>query len=63
MRQLTYGIPTAADEVGLRKLAKQLRAGKLQVKFFGRYPLHANFILPIETIKSIQSSAMSAAAI
>ena len=45
MRQLTYGIPTAADEVGLRKLAKQLRAGKLQVKFFGRYPLHAKLYL------------------
>ena len=33
------------DEVGLCKLAKQLRAGKLQVKFFGRYPLHAKLYL------------------
>ena len=45
MQQLTYGIPTARDEAGLRKLAGQLRAGKLQVKFFGAYPLHAKLYL------------------
>ena len=45
MRQLTYGIPTIQDENGLRKLAEQLRAGRLQVKFFGRYPLHAKLYL------------------
>ncbi len=45
MRQLTYGMPTIQDEVGLRKLAEQLRAGRLQVKFFGRYPLHAKLYL------------------
>ena len=44
-RQLTYGIPTASDEVGLQKLAKQLRAKRLQVKFFGAYPLHAKLYL------------------
>ena len=44
-RQLTYGIPTARDEAGLRNLAKQLRAGRLQVKFFGAHQLHAKLYL------------------
>lgn len=45
VRQLTYGIPTSEDEAGLRKLAKQLSKGVLQVKFFGSYPLHAKLYL------------------
>ena len=45
MRQLTYGIPTASDQFGLKKLAEQLRAGRLQVKFFGAYQLHAKLYL------------------
>ena len=45
MRQLTYGVPTAKDELGLQKLAKQLKAGQLQVKFFGAYQLHAKLYL------------------
>ena len=44
-RQLTYGTPTSDDELGLHKLAKQLRSGQLQVKFFGDYPLHAKLYL------------------
>jgi len=40
-KQLTWGIPTATDEAGLRKLAAQLRGGKVTVKFFGAHPLHA----------------------
>lgn len=44
-KQLTYGIPTAADQAGLKKLAKQLRAGKLLVKFFGAHRLHAKLYL------------------
>ncbi len=43
--QLTYGIPTAADEAGLRKLAAQLRNKKLVVRFFGAHPLHAKLYL------------------
>ncbi len=43
--QLTYGIPTASDEAGLRKLARQLRDGKLSVSFFGAHPLHAKLYL------------------
>ncbi len=45
MRQLACGIPTARDEAGLQHLAKQLRAKRLQVKFFGAYPLHAKLYL------------------
>ena len=44
-RQLTYGTPTTKDEKGLQQLAKQLKSGKLQVKFFGDYPLHAKLYL------------------
>ncbi|WP_424947155.1 helicase-related protein [Candidatus Spongiihabitans sp.] len=44
-RQLTFGTPTANDQVGLKQLATQLRKQQLQVKFFGRYPLHAKLYL------------------
>src|SRR2546428_12875390 len=43
--QLTFGVPTNADEAGLRRLAGQLRAGKLVVKLFLRHPLHAKLYL------------------
>ena len=43
--QLTIGAPTAADEAGLRRLARQLRAGKLVVKLFCRHALHAKLYL------------------
>lgn len=43
--QITLGIPTGADEAGLRRLAKQLRAKKLVVKLFLPYPLHAKLYL------------------
>src|SRR6266496_1141648 len=39
--QLTIGAPTDEDEVALRKLAKQLREKKVQVKLFLSHPLHA----------------------
>src|SRR5437867_2138908 len=39
--QLAYGIPTNADEAGLRRLAEQLRSGKVQAKLFLRHTLHA----------------------
>ncbi len=44
-QQLAYGMPTAQDEAGLQKLAKQLRAGRLHVKFFGAHQLHAKLYL------------------
>ena len=43
--QLTLGAPTAADEAGLRRLARQLRAGKVVVKLFCRHSLHAKLYL------------------
>ena len=43
--QLTIGSPNNADEAGLRRLAKQLRAGKVQVKLFLRHQLHAKLYL------------------
>jgi superfamily II DNA or RNA helicase len=43
--QLTLGIPSDADEACLRRLAKQLRAGKVVVKLFLRHPLHAKLYL------------------
>jgi superfamily II DNA or RNA helicase len=44
-KQLTLGTPTNQDEAGLRRLAQQLRAGKLVVKLHLRYPLHAKLYL------------------
>lgn len=44
-RQLTVGAPTNEDEAGLRRLAAQIRAGKVIVKLFLRHPLHAKLYL------------------
>jgi superfamily II DNA or RNA helicase len=43
--QLTIGVPTNADEIGLRKLANQLIAKKVVVKLFLRHSLHAKLYL------------------
>ena len=43
--QLCYGVPTDADEAGLRRLCRQLKSNKLTVKFFAGYPLHAKLYL------------------
>ncbi len=43
--QLTLGAPTDDDEAGLHRLARQLRAGQLQVKLFLTHPLHAKLYL------------------
>jgi hypothetical protein len=43
--QLTIGIPTDADEIGLRRLAAQIRARKVVVKLFLRHTLHAKLYL------------------
>ncbi len=43
--QLTVGAPTNEDEVGLRRLASQIRAKKVVVKLFLRHPLHAKLYL------------------
>ena len=43
--QLTIGAPTDADEASLRKLARQLREKKVQVKLFLSHTLHAKLYL------------------
>ena len=43
--QLAFGVPTNADEAGLRRLAAQIKAGKLVVKLFLRHTLHAKLYL------------------
>ena len=43
--QLPFGAPTNQDEAGLRKLARQIRAGKVVVRLFLRHALHAKLYL------------------
>ncbi len=43
--QLMVGMPTNADEAGLRRLASQITTGKLVVKLFLRHPLHAKLYM------------------
>lgn len=44
-QQLMVGAPTNIDEAGLQRLRQQLHTGKLVVKLFLRYPLHAKLYL------------------
>lgn len=43
--QLCFGVPTDADEAGLRLLLRQLKSNKVVVKLFTSYPLHAKLYL------------------
>ena len=43
--QLTLGMPSNADEAGLRRLAGQLKAGKVSVRLFLKHTLHAKLYL------------------
>ncbi|MCY4082713.1 MAG: helicase-related protein [Caldilineaceae bacterium] len=43
--QLTFGAPSNREEAGLRRLSKQLKAGKVVVKLFLAHPLHAKLYL------------------
>ena len=43
--QLTAGAPSNEDEAGLQRLRAQIQAGKLVVKLFLSYPLHAKLYL------------------
>jgi DNA replication protein DnaC len=43
--QLTFGAPSDEDEVGLRRLAAQIRERKVVVKLFLKHPLHAKMYL------------------
>ena len=44
-QQLTFGIPTNADEAALHRLTEQLKAKRVIVKLFLRHPLHAKLYL------------------
>jgi superfamily II DNA or RNA helicase len=44
-KQLTIGVPTNQDEVGLRRLSTQIKTNKLQIKLFLSYSLHAKLYL------------------
>ena len=44
-QQLTFGLPTNADEAALHRLTEQLRAKRVIVKLFLRHPLHAKLYL------------------
>jgi hypothetical protein len=44
-RQLTFGMPDNTTAAALRQVARQLRAGKLRVKLFLPYPLHAKLYM------------------
>ncbi len=44
-QQLMFGAPTNQDEIGLRRLAAQIRSKKVIVKLFLRHPLHAKLYL------------------
>ncbi len=43
--QLAAGVPSKADEISLRRLAEQLRAGKVKVKLHLQHTLHAKLYL------------------
>jgi hypothetical protein len=43
--QLTLGMPSNADEAGLRRLAAQLKGGQVTVRLFLKHPLHAKLYL------------------
>ena len=44
-QQLTFGLPTNADEAALHRLIEQLKAKRVIVKLFLRHPLHAKLYL------------------
>lgn len=48
-RQLTFGVPNNADEIGLRQLARRLKEKKVVAKLFLRHPLHAKLYLLFRT--------------
>ncbi|OPY66764.1 MAG: ATP-dependent helicase HepA [Syntrophorhabdus sp. PtaU1.Bin050] len=43
--QLAVGIPTNDDEIGLRRLASQIKGGKVAIKLYLRHALHAKLYL------------------
>ncbi len=43
--QLTWGSPTLEDKEAIGRLAEYLAAKKIQIRFFGKFPLHAKLYL------------------
>jgi hypothetical protein len=60
--QLTFGVPTNEDEAGLRRLAAQLKAGKLVVKLFRGTNCTRNCIFFFAPIRSTPLLGIWAAA-
>ena len=61
-QQLIFGMPDNSSESGLRRLVRQLRGGKVKVKVFLPYPLHAKLYLtyndhPAAPIKAFVGSS------
>ncbi len=57
-RQLLLGLPTKKDEVTLRRLSKQLKDDKVNVRLYLREPLHAKLYLahrPEDNFNKIQA--------
>ena len=48
-QQLTFGAPSDADEVGLRRLSAQIKAKQVVVKLYLRHTLHAKLYLCYRT--------------
>ena len=44
-QQLTFGVPSDADELGLRRLSAQIKAKQVVVKLYLRHTLHAKLYL------------------
>ncbi|MFQ3611290.1 MAG: helicase-related protein [Fimbriimonadales bacterium] len=44
-QQMVWGVPTTQALHSMRRLARQLRTGRVQIKLFVRYPLHAKLYL------------------
>lgn len=55
--QLVVGVPTDADERALRRLARQIRAGKVRVKLFLRHNLHAKLYICYPNIYNLPAIA------
>ena len=43
--QLQAGLPSNPDETTLRRLVRQIREDRVQIKLFTRYPLHAKLYM------------------
>lgn len=66
-QQLTWGVPNAADQIGIKQLIEDLKSGYLKVKFSARNPLHAKLYVchlagPVANYRAIVGSSNFTAA-